>query len=411
MQARERRSIALLVRILALFAALLLPGMARADCPPPEIPPAGDGFYYCFDGAKIGPQPIIQADKGPFIVVEVSLNGHKLPALLDTGAEISVIDASVAKEIGLKVGGSYGITAMDGRQAQGRTAPVDELVIGGFIRNRGIVAIADLRAMRQAARQPFAMMLGGDVLSQVALFVDRDDQTLVVLPNNAKVNGSNWVAPLRLQQPGSVFLTDLSVEGHAITVRLDTGADDELMLRDTKWAGIVPPTAHPTTIAAAGVAGVYAAPLVRLNDMKIGGKPIGDAMATQVNGAASTGLSDGIIGMGILARYSLFLNPQAGVMVLTPPRKPPRPRDVTMVGIQGPPTDQGITIMHVMAHSPAEAAGLKPGDRICTVDGEKVSRAWAGTAKNEWMSGPEGKIVVLGRCGGGVVRVALRRFY
>jgi C-terminal processing protease CtpA/Prc len=82
-----------------------------------------------------------------------------------------------------------------------------------------------------------------------------------------------------------------------------------------------------------------------------------------------------------------------------------------MVGIQGPPTDDGITIMHVMAHSPAEAAGLKMGDRICAVDGETIRAAWYGDPKHEWMAGPEGKTVVLGRCGGGTVRVTLRKFY
>jgi len=392
---------------MALIGALLLPGIANATCPPPETPPIGDNFYFCFDAPHIGPQPIVNGDKGPFVVAEVELNGHKLLALLDTGATMSVVDASVAKDVGLKANGTYDITTFDGKQTQAQKAPIDQLVIGGFTRYGGPVAIADLSAMRQAARQPFAMLLGADVLSQVALLVDRDNSSLIVFPSNAKASGSDWTAPLHIRQPGSIWTTSLSVDGRAVTVKLDTGADNELALPNADWAGIVPSTAQTTTIASVGLGGLYVAPLVRLNKVRIGDKSIGDAIATQATGAAS----DAVLGMGILSRYTLFLNPQAGIMVLTKPKKLTPPRPETMVGIQGPPTDQGITIMHVMARSPAEAAGLKAGDHICTVDGETVSAAWEGTPKDDWMSGPEGKTVVLGRCGGGSVPLTLRRFY
>ena len=405
------RAKVLLSKALLLFGALLLPSMAQADCPPPQTAPPADAFYFCFDGPKIGPQPIIDGDKGPLIVAEVELNGHKLPALLDTGAEISIVDSSVAKEIGLKTGAAATITALSGQQAPAQKASIDQLVIGGFIRKGGIVAVADMGALRRAARQRVAMALGADVLSQVALFVDRDNLSLVVIPNNARANGANWMAPLRVQQPGNVIMTNLSVDGHPMTAKLDTGAEDELILNETKWAEIVPSKARVTTLGGGDLAGSRIARLVRFNDLRIGGKSIGDAIATQVPSAPSTELPDGVLGMGILSRYNLFLNPQAGVMVLTELKKPAAPRRETMVGIQGMPTDDGLAIMHVMAHSPAEAAGLKGGDRICTVDGQTVRADWAGTAKNDWMTGPEGKTVVLGRCGGGSVKLTLRRFY
>lgn len=411
MRSGQHKFSGLFIRALACSGALLLPGIAYADCPPPQTPPTGDDFYFCFDGPKIGPQPIIEGDKGPYIVAEVELNGHKLPALFDTGAEISVVDSPIAKEIGLKAGGSYGIDAMNGKQAPAQKASIDHLVIGGFIRKGGIVAVADLSAVRQAARQPFAMVLGADVLSQVALIVDRDSLSLVVIPNNAKANGANWTAPLHVQQPGNRIMTNLSVDGHPMTVRLDTGAPDELILRDVRWAEIVPSTARVTTLAGTDAAGPTVVSLVRLNDVKIGDRSVGDAIATRVTSASSTGQSDGILGLGILSHYNLFLNPQMGVMVLTEPKKSAPPRRETMIGIQGLPTDEGLVIAHVMAHSPAEAAGFKVGDRICTIDGETVRANWIGTPKNDWMTGPEGKTVVLARCGGGSVRLTLRRFY
>jgi hypothetical protein len=411
MRSGKHKSKAFFPGVLILFGALLLPSVAEADCPPPQTPPPVDGFYFCFDGTKIAPQPIIDGDKGPFIVAEVELNGHKLPALFDTGAGISIVDSSVAKEIGLRTGDPATITVLSGQRTTARKAPIDQLVIGGYIRKGGIVAVTDMSALRRAVRQPFAMIVGADVLLQVALLVDRDANSVFVIPNNAKVNGLDWTAPLRIQQPGNLMMTDLTVDGHPITVKLDTGAEDELILGETKWAEIVPPTARVTTFGGGDLAGPRITHLVRFNDVRIGGKSIGDAIATQVPSAPSTERSDGVLGVRILSRYNLFLNPEAGVMLLAELKKPAPPRRETMVGIQGPPTDDGIAIMHVMAHSPAEAAGLKAGDRICTIDGETVRSDWSGTPKNDWMTGPEGKTVVLGRCGGGSVKLTLRRFY
>jgi len=255
------------------------------------------------------------------------------------------------------------------------------------------------------------LLLGADVLLEVALYVDRDNRTLVVIPNNGNASGSNWVVPIQVRQPGNMLTTSLSVDGHPITVDLDTGTEDELILRDAKWAEIVPATARVTTLGGGDLAGPHIVPMVRFNSVTMGDKVIGDAIATQKTDPHVARQSDGTIGMGLLSRYTLFLNPKAGTMVLAEPKNPARPRRETMAGIQGLPTDEGLIIMNVMAHSPAEEAGLKAGDRICTVDGETVRAAWLGTAKNEWMTGPEGKTLVLGRCGGGSVRLTLRRFY
>lgn len=401
---------AIFTRTLFSVVALLLPQMAYADCPQPKTPPTGDNFYFCFDGSRISPQPIIHAERGPFLVVEVELNGHKLPALLDTGAGVSVVDFTVARDIGLKAAGPAQITALDGRNIQASKATINQLVIGGFMRKGGPVAISDLSNMSELAQQPFAMVVGADVLSQVALVVNRDNQSVIVLPNNARPNGTVRTATLRVQQPDNMFMTYALIDGRPITVRLDTGADDELILRGQDWTKIVSPTARTTTIMGFGLAGTFVQSLVRLNNVKIGDQSVGDAIANDLPTAASI-YSGAVLGMGILSRFNLFLNPQIGMMVITQPQKPALPRRETMVGILGPPTDNGITIMHVMAHSPAEVAGLKPGDRICTVDGQKVSAAWAGTPKNDWMIGPEGKTVMLGRCDGGEVQVTLRRFY
>lgn len=47
----------------------------------------------------------------------------------------------------------------------------------------------------------------------------------------------------------------------------------------------------------------------------------------------------------------------------------------------GAPEDAGILVSKVEAGSPAESAGLKVGDIVTAIDGEKVGNSWEATAK------------------------------
>jgi predicted aspartyl protease len=373
-----------------------------ADAPPDKIPSVIH-FHFYFDRTKMGPQPLIGADKGPLLVTEVEVNGHWLPAVLDTGTEFSTIDSSVARDIGLKVGKTNDI-AMMGGTTQMSFAFVDEIAAGGFVRRGGWLAVSELSAMNQASDQHFSMLLGAEFLAQVALEVDRDKETVTFLPSGTHVSGAWTKVPLHLRQPGNQYYVRVSVSGRPLNMRVDTGGDDELRLRESQWAKVVPASARTTDQAAIAVGGIYLEPIARLDRAAIGGVPIGDTIAS----SPATGLdpkSDGALGMGILSHFNLLLDPQHWVLAISKPQKPPRPRSETLTGIQGSWTDDAISIVHVMAHSPAEAAGLKKGERICAVDREKLSAA------KDWEKGPAGKTVILGLCGGGTVSLTLRRFY
>jgi predicted aspartyl protease len=373
-----------------------------ADAPPDQIPPIIH-FKFYFDRSKMGPQPIIGADKGPLLVTEVEVNGHWLPAVLDTGTELSTIDSSVAKDIGLKIGKASDIGTMGGA-AQVSVAYVDEIAAGGFVRRGGWISVSDLSAVDGVFAQHFSMLLGAEFLAQVALEVDRDKETVTFLPSGTHLSGVWTKVPLHLRQPGNHYYVRVSVNGRPLDVRVDTGGDDELRLGESQWAHVVPASARTTDLAAVALGGMYVEPIARVQGAAIGGVPIGDVITTN----PATGLdskSDGALGMGILSRFNLLLDPHHRVFAIAKPQKPRPPRVETLTGIQGPLTDDGLNVVHVMAKSPAAAAGLKDGDKICTVDGIQIRLA------KRWEDGPAGKTVILGRCGGGTVSLTLRQFY
>jgi predicted aspartyl protease len=391
---------------LCFVAAVWLPQAAVAR---EAGPPSNVRFQLKFDQSKVSPQPIVDADKGPFLVTEVEVNGHPVPALLDTGSEFTLVDSSVAPGLGLKPAGTFE-TGAEGGKIQVGQAEIESLAFGGFTRSGGWIGLTDLGPLRQLVPQNFAMILGADMLAQVAVVADRDSGTITFLRSGTRPSGDFTTVPLGISEPGNHFVIPLWVNGKGVDVRIDSGADSELRLVASRWPSLIPATARATDLAQAGAGGIYVSPIADVDSATIGNLPIGEAIADRIADGGATRV-DGVIGMGLLSRFNFILDARAGRLALARARKPFMVDDKTMVGIQGPLTDEGLKIIHVMARSPAQEAGLKDGDRICSVDGEKITAAWKGTPKGKWMLGPPGKVVTLGRCGGGTVQVTLRPFY
>lgn len=340
------------------------------------------------------------------IVLPVMLDGVTVNAVIDTGAPFSVIDSDYAFEHSYAVTDSK-VVASDGQPASLPTTPIRTLRFSGAERAGGLLRVANLSSFR-AFGLDVPLILGNDFLACCALELDFEHAKGRLLATGARpVTGFD--VPLHFAPGNRYFFTDMQVDGKAIgSVMVDTGGGGALMVSEAYWAaaGLPPP---PTTIKLLVLSGPRVAGRAQLDALMLGGATIHGVGTTILPGDA--GLLDashanGVIGANLLQRFHIVIDATAGRMILAPRDMPLGPDAKSTSGVQLTRDGDAVLIFHVFSHSPAERAGLKTGERICSINGQP-----AAMAPLDWASGMPGRTIQLTLCDDRMVALTLAEFY
>jgi hypothetical protein len=350
----------------------------------------------------------MSAQPQALIIVPITIDGEAAHAMVDTGAPDVIVDRALALRHRLKLRPSHGLRAVGGTMLPIETTTMPSLAIGNARRDGDAVEVGDLGGFARGMGEDIQAIVGASFLAHYAIDLDFDGQRMRLRPSGAPPPAGE-AAPLSFRQAGNRYLTQVAVGATQVDpVLIDTGDNNQFAVPQALWADL--PPGHATDIGSIDVAGkARFADYRRLDGIRLGAATL-DKVGTLLDPTGIDAPDHARLGLGLLRRFNLFLDPGAGRMVLSP-RATPEPLSITMTGIQGPFTDTGQQVFHVMKNSPAAQAGLHDGDRICTVDGDRVQASWKGTTKAAWGWAPAGKRVSLGLCDGRTVALTLAEFY
>ncbi|PCD03241.1 hypothetical protein COC42_02150 [Sphingomonas spermidinifaciens] len=344
----------------------------------------------------------------------MDVGGTRASAILDTGVSTSVASRAFAGRAGLRLEPTRGerADAIGGAVALGWTQ-VERLTLGGLTQARARLAVVDLSAVATGGTEPVDLLIGSDLLACCALDIDYAARRFRLLPSG-RLPYDGPRAPLtRLPRTG-VFATAATIGGRQVRpIIVDTGDGASLTLSRAGWTGLRARPRAITSAVAFGLGGAIETDMAVLPAVRFGTlAPV--AIETRIEPAG--GFSDqtgtiGRLGNGLFQRYRVLMDAKAGHMILSPTaaakEAPLRSTSGLLVGY-----DSGrLSVLHVMRGSPAAAAGWKPREQICTVNGAPVPPPSGGSVDTSWSAGTPGRTIVFGMCDGTERRLTLKRFY
>ena len=344
------------------------------------------------------------------IILDGRVNGNDTSMILDSGAGVTTMDRDFARQIGLKPGMKITAQGVGGRQdaelVQDVTVEVGNLKLSGVT-----VAVIDLDAIEKAIGRPMPVILGRELFTNSVVGLDFDKQLLTLSP------AQNFVAPagateVKLKRDGTLHFLPISVDGQKpVEAALDLGNGGALSL-SKEYHEKVPAIAKlPYAIGlSGGVGGLHETKRVTMPTVTIGGFTFND-VPTDLGSVADGPYEDRAnAGIQLFKPFQLTLDLGNDRLWLKPTGYAPvftKDRAGMFVMLE----DDHFNVLHVTPGSPAEKAGLKKGDKLVAIGGEKVGPGFYTSKAAGWAREPVGTKVAVTKSDGQTVTVTLANYY
>lgn len=329
--------------------------------------------FYAY-GVDENSAPLTMARNTPLVQVQVNESGSYL-FLLDTCLRLPVLDAAIVAQIGLPVFADDG-SAATGASPDSRRTTTATLSVAGIATQDATCVVADLSPLQQRLGAPVAGLLPAHQPGY-ELVLDFPMRTAAWLPLDKAdlTRQGDGVLPVTFDESGAPRVKGIIDGVHEAPLRLDTALREVIALGE----GLVPAQqasgeARPKLETMLDVAGERVATHVRLDALAVGDAKFISPVCICLPGDAAR------LGMDFLKHFRVTLNyehgllrlQRAGGMELSDP-------PMTGFGLALGGLVEGLWWLHVAAHSPASAAGVRTGDRLLAVDGVSAAHVPAET--------------------------------
>ncbi|MDP3660434.1 retropepsin-like aspartic protease [Phenylobacterium sp.] len=274
-------------------------------------------------GAQTSGWLTFAAWRQPLVTLDVTVGKTPVRALLDSGAQYSVIDASLAQVLGLPRLGVPILAHGAGGDAQlGRGVGLDVQL--GDLRIENLrAAVLDLGPITGAAGLSTPLILGQDVLGEVMADIDFPARRVRFCPPGQTLPPQGAVAAAT-RRKGRALMVEVLVEGAALEVLLDTGASSALALASdvAEAVGLMDGrAARPAATIVLG--GVTQSRIVRARSLVMAGLPFGAVDVHVFAQRRLPGFPKGLLGVEALRTFRVLIDLPAGRMHLSGARAHP----------------------------------------------------------------------------------------
>jgi predicted aspartyl protease len=250
------------------------------------------------------------------LFIPVSVNGTRVTALLDSAAEMSVIDDTLARRLRLRPGSDQAVNGSGGAE-KGRFAHGLSLSAAGLHLRHMTAVVLDLRDLSQRlVGRPVSLIVGREIFDAARLRVDLARGTLAAVPHTVPPRGERY--PLVTAHGVETF--PVTVEGRPpVRAEFDLGNGSEVLVGKAyaEQIGLLDPDRIVGRSDGGGIGGRVSRDIVVLKFLTIGGRTFENVRAA-IDATGNTG--DLNVGTSILRHFlittdfpqhTLWLEPRA----------------------------------------------------------------------------------------------------
>lgn len=330
--------------------------------------------------------------------VQVRIDGKgPFRMLFDTGA-INVIVPEAAQSLGLKPEGALPATGTGEAKEDVGLVRVSSLEIGGIKLNDPLFAVVGLRNYaRRIEGVEMDGLVGYEILKRFPARIDYEARRVTFYqPESFRYSGTGARLPFRFKN--HVPQVDGSIDGIPGAFDLDTGARTSLTLAGPFWKTNqldAKYDAKRQVIAGVGLGGPSRALLARAKLLKLGDAEVRSPV-TMLSTATAGAFADegyaGNVGYGVLRRFTLVFDYPREQVFLEPNAAHAGADVYDRSGLWVERGDKGWELIEVVPEGPAAVAGLKAGDFVVAIDGQKVGDVKLSDLRERLRGGPGTKL-------------------
>jgi hypothetical protein len=302
------------------------------------------------------------------LAIRVEVNDAAGLFLVDTGSDRTIIDSAFSQRLALKSSGTA-LVERNYSTEEHVTATAERVRIGTRTWSSVPLVVLDLTMFSRMHMGTISGIVGTDLLATMTMRLSYSSGIAEVVDQIER-----GTLPVALDRVGTRYLVPVDIGTTHLEMLLDSGTNITA-LSSSVWRSLPPASSASRTIegiqSSGGPAGALLAcvPSIQVGDAVLHEFPL-RVVSSPASGSFADAAFAGILGGDILEHFELTLDLAHSVMYLKRDAAfREDPYEFVTIGIQFFKSGDVFSVIAVWKGSPAEAEGVRVGDRITSVNG------------------------------------------